>query len=361
MTKQKNILDVFNNKTPERLPWAADLSWWLTTQKAHNKLPEKYEGAGELQLHIDLDAAIYLPPCNPYDITTSCKLIDSEKDGKFISRIETPYGELTEVIGFMPETATHSHDQRLLKSADDLRALTYYIESLEYVPNLEFARRREDLFGDFGTVILAVPRTPLSRMMVEYAGVENTIYAMMDAGEEFDNLIKVMKETDDAAYDIVKQAAGTLVMFPDNLSSELISPSYFKKYTMEYYQTRSDELRAAGKFTMTHLDGTLNGLLQLMAEAGLDCVEGITPHPVGDISPEKLRELAGDDIIIWGGLPGGLFGKEWPVESFEEYIHKYIQMAAENPRFIIGVGDQVPPHADLFRVRRVSEIIDEIV
>ena len=98
MSKYQDILDVFEGRKPANIPWGADLSWWLYAQKSFGTLPGKYEGDGERQLHIDLDTAIYLPPCNPYNIETSCKFTETEKDGKIIRKIETPYGELTEIL-----------------------------------------------------------------------------------------------------------------------------------------------------------------------------------------------------------------------------------------------------------------------
>jgi hypothetical protein len=41
------------------------------------------------------------------------------------------------------------------------------------------------------------------------------------------------------------------------------------------------------------------------------------------------------------------------------YVRRYIEIAAQDKKMIVGVGDQVPPESDIRRVRWVAEVCEE--
>jgi len=118
-------------------------------------------------------------------------------------------------------------------------------------------------------------------------------------------------------------------------------------------------LHAAEKWCLTHIDGTLRGLLPLLARTGLDGVEGLTPFPTGDVRPDELRALTNEDIVLWGGIPGAMFRPGYKEEAFRDYVIQYLTTLRGNPRFVLGVGDQVPPRSDITRVRLIAELVEE--
>jgi hypothetical protein len=89
----------------------------------------------------------------------------------------------------------------------------------------------------------------------------------------------------------------------------------------------------------------------------LDFVEGITPAPVGDLTPEQIcDELAAYPTIVWGGVPASLFAEpDWDV--VERQVSHAAKTLWRNGRLILGVGDQVPPNGYLDYCRRISELM----
>ena len=69
--------------------------------------------------------------------------------------------------------------------------------------------------------------------------------------------------------------------------------------------------------------------MQLMDENGVDRVQSLTPAPVGDVPVEKLREVAGTEHTLWGGLPGAYFSYLYPekvlIEMAVDIINYYLQ------------------------------------
>ncbi|MCX6998950.1 MAG: hypothetical protein NT106_01420, partial [Candidatus Sumerlaeota bacterium] len=288
---RRRALDILNGRATEHLPWFADLSWWRAAEKACGRLEPCFNGEpqGYVNLHRSIHTGLYLPLVWPYRLTIDCPL-KIEKDGRReIYRYETPRGTLTEVHIQMPEAFTWAYGERLVKSASDLPALRYFLEAHQFEAATDEADRWNEIFGEQGLPVVWVPRTPLSRFLVEMAGVENTIYAVYDAPGEMEEIFRLMHEMDDAPYRAAASTSCDLVMIADNLSSDIISPALFRKYSLEYYRYRIRELHNAGKFVLAHIDGTLRGLLPILSESGLDCAEGVTPAPMGDVAPEELR------------------------------------------------------------------------
>jgi len=358
---RRRALDILNGRATERLPWFADLSWWRAAEKACGRLEPCFDGEpqGYVNLHRSIHTGLYLPLVWPYRLTIDCPL-KIEKDGRReIYRYETPQGTLTEVHIQMPEAFTWAYGERLVKSASDLPALRYFLEAHQFEAATDEADRWNEIFGEQGLPVVWVPRTPLSRFLVEMAGVENAIYAIYEAPEEMEEIFRLMRKMDDAPYRAAASTSCDLIMIADNLSSDIISPALFRKYSLEYYRCRIRELHNAGKFVLAHIDGTLRGLLPILSESGLDCAEGVTPAPMGDVAPEDLRRMAGKDMTLWGGIPGALFSPIHSDEEFMRYVRRYIEIAALDKNMIVGVGDQVPPESDIRRVRWVADACEE--
>ena len=103
-------------------------------------------------------------------------------------------------------------------------------------------------------------------------------------------------------------------------------------------------------------------VLCIDADAGirsLDLLLGVTDRTSldlgdvlrGDVPLEKLRALAGEELVIWGGLPGAMFTPVFTDAQFEEHIEKLLSL--NDPKMILGVADQVPPDAVEHRIREI--------
>lgn len=359
MNFRERALKVLKGEKPDRIPWFADLSWWMLAHREKRDIPEKYNGAeGFVTLHKELQTGLYLPLVWPYEVELDLESETEREGDREIFLYHTPKGTLREVRRHMPEAHTWSYEERLVKSSADLPAYRYFLEAHRFQSVPEEADRLDQMYGELGLPVVWVPRTPLSRFIVEAAGVESTVFALLEAPDEMRRIFDLMRDFDDEPYRAASETTCDLVMIADNLSSEIVSPNYFREYSLEYYRMRSEELHEAGKYVLAHIDGTLRGLLPILNSSGIDAAEGITPAPVGDVSPGELRSVTGDKIILWGGIPGALFSPAHTDSEFEEYVRRYIETAASDGRMILGVGDQVPPEADLERVKIVSHLCE---
>jgi uroporphyrinogen decarboxylase-like protein len=376
---RQRALDVLRGKKPDRLPWFADLSWWVHAERLNGSIDLRYDspegeeevkgnvnpsfdGAeGYLNLHRDLETGIYLPLVWPYRVEIDCRM-EKERDGdREIITYHTPRGPLTEIRHIMSDISTWAYEKYMVASSADLPAFRYFIEAHQFTSTPKQANHLDDLYGSQGLPVVWVPRTPLSRFIVEMAGIESTVYALFEEADLMKEIFGIMEEKDDEPYKAAASTKCDLIMIADNLSSEIQSPGFFKEHALEYYRKRSSQLRERGKIVLAHIDGTLRGLLPILNGSGLNCAEGITPSPVGDIEANELRLVCGDNICLWGGIPGALFSDTHSDEDFESYVKQYIEIAAKDGNMILGIGDQAPPGCDLNRVKLVSRLCEEYV
>jgi uroporphyrinogen-III decarboxylase len=156
------------------------------------------------------------------------------------------------------------------------------------------------------------------------------------------------------------ESPAEVLMIPENLSSEMVGPDLFKLYMYDYQKVWTEKIKAAGKYSFIHIDGTLGGLLKPEAAVGFTVLEALTPYPVGDMKWEDLAGICGDSkSIIWGGIPGVYFTDSIDDEEFERHIKYLLGIMVKEPRYVLGVADQVPPDGLESRVRRVAELVSK--
>jgi len=349
------------------MPWFADLTYWYSAHKAMGTLPSKYEDEGRINLYKDLGCGAHeelyggVTSAESSQVTTRVHEVP-EPDGGYTrcTVFQTPIGELRKVEKSSKVSYSKAIIEHPVKTEKDLKILRFIFKDQRIEPSMEAYEHQSKLmkmWEGWGIVSSLPPRTPLSRLVVEWAGLANVAKLQWRAREEFDETIQVLCETDDPIYEAIEQSPARFVYFGENLSSDIINPTMFKTYIDSYYRRRSSQLHPKGKFIYVHIDGTLRGLLPLLRQTGVDCAQSLTPAPMGDLAVADLRKRAGEGIVLWGGLPGVLFSRNYPVEMLRKTLDEILENYTDDRRFIIGVADQVPPDGEIQRARMVTDVI----
>jgi hypothetical protein len=151
---------------------------------------------------------------------------------------------------------------------------------------------------------------------------------------------------------------GDLLLAPDNLDGQYISPRTFKEYLAPGYAATAGVGRRCGKRLVVHVGGPARKLIPLLGQAGVDGIEGIAGPPQSDASLAEARQSAGPDVTLWGGIPQDLLIEEHDEEAFEATVTEAVEQvrADVSGRAILGVADRVPVGAELGRLRRLVEM-----
>jgi len=317
MTQKEQILAVFSGKGTDKMPWFADLTYWYNAQASRGLLPERYQGDGVVQLYKDLgcgshEHALAWPYRFEYEDVETVERIDDDADGNpYLRTVEwrTPVGTLTQLQQYEPLGCCWAYRKYPVETLEDFRTLRFIYEHQSVTPDYTQLNRQIELWGDVGAVAVVPPRSPMAHLIVIWAGVQNTVYAMADGIAEVEKTLDAMSASDDPIYDAIEKCPAPLVYFGENITSEVVTPTIFRKYYAPYYKKRVPGLHRAGKGIFVHVDGTVRGVLPLLEETGVDCGQSLTPYPVGDCTVAEMRELAGPNLILWSGVPGALFSR----------------------------------------------------
>ena len=379
MNQEERINAVFEGRKPDRLPWFADLVFWYFGMRKRGELPPQYYdpvplrggvyGEGRVRLYKDLGCGaheeLFISPVKVEYTHVDVRVFEERyNDGTEITtyRFITPLGELERVWKFTMDGMSTALVKYPVQNAKDLKILRYILKDakIRVDENLyELQRRWMEQWKGIGIVSSLAPRAPMSALFVEWMGVKNTSILYFKEREEIEETLKVLDESYDPYFESIENAPARYVYFGDNLSGDVVNPRFFQKYYLPYYRKRVSKLHQKEKVVYVHIDGALKGILSRIRETEIDCAQALTPAPVGDLELERFREEAGEEVILWGGLPGVYFSRRYSQELLENMVMKVIEHYLHDGKFIVGVADQVPPDADIRRVRMVTEIIEE--
>jgi hypothetical protein len=177
------------------------------------------------------------------------------------------------------------------------------------------------------------------------------IYSLHDSPRRVGEIMSLIDRTYDTLYEELAACEEVrIVNFGENIHQQLLSPQYFEKYLIPWYEKRSGHLRDAGVFTHIHIDGYFEDLLPYMAEMPFDGLEALTPEPQGDVTLEQMEQNLGDKVLL-DGIPAVLFMPTHPVERLKDCVKRLVEMF--HPRLVLGVSDEVPEGTGEEGVERV--------
>lgn len=361
MNFRERLLTALAGGRPDVMPWFADLTYWQHGHRLAGTYPPRYEGdEGFIRLHADHNVGYYLGYAPVWTDEFDGVEVTSAREGDVtVTRHKTPVGEIEGRTRFLPTTASSAPVKWPVCTPDDLRVLRYIADATRSTPDY---RRYESLLessGGHGHPTVLPPRSPISQLLAQWTGVRNLAYLLADAREEVELTITALGRAADGAYEAIAACDTPYVELPDNLTGEVVT-GLFERYQFDYCVRRIEQLQATGKTVGVHLDGTMQGILPLLVRAGFDFVESITPQPTGDVAVERLRDLAGPDVILFGGIPGAMFAPPFTADDMRRQVELVIAHHWPHGRFILGAADQVPPNGDMNLVRLAGDLCEEL-
>lgn len=362
MTPKERIEAVYRDTRPDAVPWFADLSNWFVAEKKIKFIPAGsfYISNEEIEFHKKLGVGAYLNMGafwkGKYCDETVKEIVKADDD-LFTWTIETPIGTIEEQRRWSPVSFSWDITKRMLKTTEDMAVLRYAFERKYFDPDYERYYTMEEKLGDYGFIYAATGYCGIGFFISRFMGVANTYYALADQKEEVVKTFDVINAMRLRELEVMCDSPCTVIFFSDNLSTGTIPPHYFRTYGADFYTEMAEMAHTKGKFLSVHVDGTMNGLLPLLEECGVDGVDAITPAPMGDLTPAEIREQAGN-MVICGGIPATIWlsGDD---DIFEDCVKEWLELKEQSHRLILAPGDQVPPGTRIERIRRVRELNEQ--
>ena len=270
-----------------------------------------------------------------------------------VTQIRCPAGEL-EKVDLLAADGSWAPTVHFVKGLGDLEVMRDFVARTRYVPRYDRVSAVVEAIGGQGVADLAVMRSPFGKLVHEYMGFEQVVYALHDDREAVLDFLAFQERKDLELIELAAHAPARVVILSDHADENLISPDLYREFCIPYYQRICDRLHRAGKVVSTHLDGNFRGYFPLLGQTGFDLLDGCTPAPMMNYEVEELAAALPGHMACYCGVPATLFCQHLPDEEILSFGRRILDAFAG--RVILNVGDILPANGDIEQVVRLGEL-----
>lgn len=353
---QDDILKRFRGEGGSGPLFLPNLNLWYGWHAGRGTLPQPWHDLTLPEIAAELGVPAWLTT-RPYRVDVGeVAVITTEQDGQRTVVYEAPSGRLTERWTLGPD-GDWWQTEFAAKTREDLPVVREIMQLRSYIYDPAELTRKQAEAGESGIAALELPRRPFSQLFLEWLGWSDGLLLFFDAQELAAEIMQIVEEK---LQKLVRQIAGLpgdIVVSPDNLDAQFISPALFRRHLADSYRRSVEVLHQHDKILLAGTGGPIARLLKPLAGAGVDGVEGICGPPQSDASLAEARELAGPAFTLWGGIPQDALLPDWDEARFQAAVTQAVQEAQADRRAILGVADVVPIDADIARLQAIPALL----
>lgn len=334
-----------------------NLTLWYAWQTKQGTMPDRWAGLTLPEICVDLGVPAW-DVARPFVLEPGSVAISTEEtDGRRVTSFRADSGTLIERWELGPD-GDWWQTEYAVKNAADLAILLEIVQERSYRLDTNWLAEKQNAVGAGGMVGLELPRRPFSQLFLEWLGWGDGLMLLWDAPDLIEQILGVLEAKIQTLVAGLAAIDGPIVMSPDNLDAQFISPPFFRQYLAESYQKSAELLHEQGKILLVDTGGPINKLLKPLADCGLDGVQGVSGPPQSDATLAEARALVGPDFTLWGGIPQDALLADFAVERFEAAVKQAAVEAGATGRTIIGVADRVPALADSERLWAIPHLLN---
>lgn len=359
MSHTLDILNRFAGTNDAAGPlFVPDLTLWY--EHHEDDLPDRWSDASLADIARSLGVPAW-SVVKPWQIESPGLEIQTSEDGdERITRYETSTGPLT-ARWTKGSDGTWWQLEYPVKSADDLTAALEVARARTYVLDTNGLVDLEEAMGEDGVVALEIPGRPYADLLYEFLGMSEGPIILMENPPEVQDVLDILESKLQRLIREIADLPGRIVFAHDNLDAQFVSPPVFQEHLASSYRATADELARHDRYLLVHAGGPIAPLVGSLAGSGVDGIEGIAGPPQSDATLAEARQLAGEEMVLWGGIPQDFVLATRDRAEFEEAVSLAARDAAEDGRAILGVADRVPVDAEIDRLEAIPELIDRAI
>jgi hypothetical protein len=392
MTEKERMLMAGRGERADRLPWAPRIDLWYNANSLRGTLPAKYRqgvtldkiaddiGGGYHKIipdyldarspedNIDRGLGIFRMKGMPYRAELGGVEREARKEGNTTSvTYHTPIGSVSCKITYTEEMKRAGVSiswitEHVIKKPEDYKIVGYIYKNMKVIPDYENYLNFQRQVGDKGFAAARgmAAAGPMQQIMRDFLDATQFYLEMYDHPREMRQLSEDMEPYYDKLFRVLVDSPAEVVFHGSNFDEMITYPPFFRDHIMPYLQKLADRLHDRGKLLICHCDGENRGLLDLIAESGIDIAEAICPQPMTKVTISEVKQAFKGKVTIFGGIPSvALLEECMPEEQFEKFMKNLFSEIAPGDRFILGVSDTTPPDAKFERLFRITEMVRE--
>ncbi len=385
------MLATLRGEPTDQIPWAPRMDLWSIANKERGTLPPRFEGLDTVGIAQELGVACHAVradftrdrdpkdfalrglgienhPDAPYRVELDgLRMEFSFEQDRYRTRIWTSCGEISfsleHTAAMKREGVSIPYVQDFaIKSVEDFPAIAEIFEHLKVVPTLDRYADFHRRIGEHGIAVSngVVGASPMHGIFHDLVSQEEFFYLYVDDRPALTQLAQRMDTFYEKTLEVALQSQAEVIYWGANYDQSLTTPTFFETEITPWLQRMSDRTHAAGKYMLTHTDGENQKLLPLYPSCRFDVAESVCPQPMTRCSLQEVRAGMGPQITIWGGIPSvALLQEQMDDQAFELYLDKMFADIGTGERLILGVSDNVPPDADLCRLKFITERVED--
>ena len=392
MTPKERMLRAARGEWADILPWVPRIDLWYNANSLQGTLPAKYRrgvtldeiaddiGGGYHKIvpdflnarspedTIDRGLGIFRLKGMPYraELAGVEREVKKEGNATFVT-YHTPLGSISCKILYTEEMRRAGVSitwisEHVIKDPQDYKIVGYIFKNIKVIPDYENYLEFQRQVGDKGFAAARglAAASPMQQIMRDFLDATQFYLEMYDHPQEMRQLGEDLEPYYDQLFQVLANSPAEVVFHGSNFDEMITYPPFFRNYIMPYLQRLADMLHARGKLLICHCDGENQGLLDLIAESGMDIAEAICPQPMTKITISEVKKSFKGKVTIFGGVPSvALLEQSMSDEEFERFMENLFQEIVPGDRFILGISDTTPPDAKFERLFRITEMVQE--
>ena len=392
MTHKERMLKAARGQRADQLPWAPRIDLWHNSNSMRGTLPSRFKREATLDEVADAIGGAYhkvvpeflkvrtpednidrgLGVYRLYGMAYRPELVGVDREVKKEGDIttvtyRTPVGSASCKILYNDDMKRAGASitwmsEPLIKNPEDYRVLGYIFKNIKIHPDYDNYRDYEARVGDKGyaAAYANLASSPMHHIMKEFLEPTKFYLELYDHPKELRQLAEDMESYYDQIYRVLADSPAEVIFSGGNYDEMLTYPPFFKDHILPHLQKFSSILHPKGKLLQTHCDGENKGLLDLLAESGMDVAEAICPQPMTKVTVTQVKKAFKGKITIFGGIPSVvLLEQSMSDQEFEAFMKRLFREIAPGDRFILGISDTTPPDAKFERLLRITEMVEQ--
>ena len=390
MTPKERMLRAARGEWADILPWVPRIDLWYNANSLQGTLPAKYRrgvtldeiaddiGGGYHKIvpdflnarspedTVDRGLGIFRLKGMPYraELAGVEREVKKEGNATFVT-YHTPLGSISCKILYTEEMRRAGVSitwisEHVIKDPQDYKIVGYIFKNIKVIPDYENYLEFQRQVGDKGFAVARglAAASPMQQIMRDLLDATQFYLEMYDHPQEMRQLCEDLEPYYDQLFQVLANSPAEVVFHGSNFDEMITYPPFFRNYIMPYLQRLADMLHARGKLLICHCDGENQGLLDLIAESGMDIAEAICPQPMTKVTISEVKKSFKGKVTIFGGVPSvALLDQSMSDEEFERFMKNLFQEIVPGDRFILGISDTTPPDAKFERLFRITEMV----
>jgi uroporphyrinogen-III decarboxylase len=392
MTPKERMLRAARGEWPDHLPWVPRIDLWHNSNSQRGTLPGRFPrnatldevadfiGGGYhkvvpefLQVrapedNVDRGIGIYRLWGMAYrpELAGVDREVKREGDTSTVT-YHTPVGSVSCKILYNEEMKRAGASitwisEHVIKEAKDYKTLGYIFKNIKIHPDYDNYREYQRKVGDkgFAAAFANLSASPMHHIMKEFLDATKFYLEMYDHPREMRQLSEDMEPYYDQVFKVLVDSPAEVIFSGANYDAMITYPPFFKEHLMPHIQKLAGLAHPRGKLLLCHCDGENKGLLDLIAESGMDIAEAICPQPMTKVTIGEVKKAFRGKVTVFGGVPSvALLEESMSDGHFEKFMKDLFREIAPGDRFILGISDTTPPDAKFERLLRITEMAQE--